>query len=70
VGRAAAAGLVVEVYWSGGIDSTALLVALLRTATPAQRAGGLLIRLDDDSIVEYPLFYKEHIERPGWWWSG
>lgn len=52
--------LQVQVMWSGGIDSTAVLCALMRTASDAQRAR-LIVRCDENSIQEYPLFYKEFI---------
>eukprot|EP00551_Chaetoceros_affinis_P004298 CAMPEP_0203666100 /NCGR_PEP_ID=MMETSP0090-20130426/3200_1 /ASSEMBLY_ACC=CAM_ASM_001088 /TAXON_ID=426623 /ORGANISM="Chaetoceros affinis, Strain CCMP159" /LENGTH=1400 /DNA_ID=CAMNT_0050529885 /DNA_START=59 /DNA_END=4261 /DNA_ORIENTATION=+ len=57
----------IMVAWSGGIDSTAVLVALLRTAggdscDSSQRRGQLLIILDDTSISENPLFYKKFID--------
>lgn len=43
------------VYWSGGIDSTAVLVALLRAgANP-------MVAMTHHSIAENPAFYKNHI---------
>ena len=40
--RADAGGLEVELYWSGGIDSTAALIALIQVGTgpPAAAAAG------------------------------
>jgi len=55
------------VCWSGGIDSTALLVCLLRTTMGttgvANRRGRLSVILDDESIRENPTFYKVHIDK-------
>lgn len=48
------------VFWSGGVDSTTALVSLLRTATPAHRER-IVVMLSEDSILEYPEFYKKHI---------
>ena len=54
-----AAGGDVYLCWSGGIDSTAALVALLRTA--GNRKSRLVVVLDDDTIVENPQFYNTHV---------
>jgi len=47
-------------FWSGGIDSTCVLVSLLKNATRAQKER-IVVLLSEDSINEYPLFYREHI---------
>ena len=53
----------VRVMWSGGIDSTAALVSLLRAAGEGNggRAHRLVVVLDDESRAEYPRFYRETI---------
>ncbi|CAJ1421507.1 unnamed protein product [Effrenium voratum] len=65
-----------EVLWSGGIDSTSLLVALLRALHPgwrpseahqlidsAKEMDRLIVRCSADSIAEYPWFH-EHVLLP------
>lgn len=54
----AAAGKKIYVFWSGGIDSTLALVALIQAgATPS-----LCVVMNQESIDEYPEFYYQHIE--------
>jgi len=48
------------VFYSGGIDSTCLLVSLLKNATAAQKKR-LVILLSQESIMENPQFFDEHI---------
>jgi hypothetical protein len=48
------------VFWSGGVDSTCLLVALLKNSTPAQRER-IVVVMSEESIREYPEFYAKHI---------
>jgi hypothetical protein len=48
------------VFWSGGIDSTLVLVSLLKNATPRQLAN-LIVLMSEESISEYPKFYSEYI---------
>src|SRR6185369_1310656 len=48
------------VAWSGGIDSTCVLVSLLKNATATQKER-IIVLLSEESILEYPLFYEEHI---------
>lgn len=50
----------VYAFWSGGVDSTCVLVSLLKNATSAQKQR-LVVLLSEGSITEYPLFYREHI---------
>ena len=50
----------IALFWSGGIDSTAALTALLMQAVPADRAR-LHVFLRPRSIDEYPEFYAEHV---------
>jgi len=58
--RADELGATLFVFWSGGIDSTLALVSLLKHATSAQ-AANMVILLSQESINEYPKFYREHI---------
>jgi len=53
-------GIRIRVMYSGGIDSTCLLVSLLKEATPQQRKS-IVVLLSHESIAEYPRFYQEHI---------
>ena len=53
-------GVRIYVMYSGGIDSTCLLVSLLKHATLEQRRN-LVILLSHESISENPRFYEEHI---------
>src|SRR5262249_200908 len=48
------------VFWSGGVDSTCVLVSLLKNATRAQKER-IVVLLSEGSITEYPLFYHDHI---------
>jgi len=50
----------IYVFWSGGVDSTCVLVSLLKRATRAQKER-LVVLLSEESVTEYPLFYREHI---------
>lgn len=54
--------LAVPLYmmWSGGIDSTLALISLLEHSTEAQKKN-ITILMSEESIQEYPLFYREHI---------
>ena len=54
-------GCNLHVLWSGGIDSTVALVALLKRCTALDRCDLLKIYLSLDSINEYPTFYRNHI---------
>lgn len=46
------------VLWSGGIDSTLVLSELLKITTPDK----LVVVMNNNSIREYPDFYKKYIE--------
>jgi hypothetical protein len=46
--------------WSGGIDSTLVLVSFLKRANPAQRAR-IRVLLSEDSLRENPAFFEAHI---------
>lgn len=49
-----------DVMWSGGIDSTVLMVSLLKNLSPADRQN-VTVYCNLASIYEYPLFYHRHI---------
>ncbi|MDF1667562.1 MAG: hypothetical protein P1V97_37845, partial [Planctomycetota bacterium] len=51
----------IEVFWSGGIDSTAIIAALVMAASPNQLKR-VVARLDDQSIEEHPAFYRNIIK--------
>lgn len=46
------------VFWSGGVDSTCVLISLLKNAKSTDR---IVVLMSEDSITEYPLFYRDHI---------
>jgi hypothetical protein len=48
----------IAVAWSGGIDSTAILVEFLKLLSNDR----LIILMNDNSIHEYPEFYSRYIE--------
>jgi len=48
----------IYVTWSGGIDSTLVLCELLKQTHKDQ----IVVALNDNSIHEYPEFYKQYIE--------
>jgi len=48
------------VFWSGGVDSTCLLVALIAHASMSERQR-ITVLLSEGSISEYPAFYRKHI---------
>jgi len=48
------------VFWSGGVDSTCLLVALIAHANASER-DRIVVLLSEASIGEYPAFYRQHI---------
>jgi hypothetical protein len=50
----------IYVLWSGGIDSTLLLVSLLKNANDVEKER-IVVLLSEESIMEYPKFYHEHI---------
>ena len=55
-----------RVYWSGGIDSTAVIVAFLRTAQSGDLERMTIVYSSDDpkksSVGEYPKFFADHID--------
>lgn len=48
----------INIFWSGGIDSTAVLVSFLKRPDSFNR---LTIILSKDSVAEYPLFFDKYI---------
>ena len=52
-------GLPIDVHYSGGIDSAAVLVALLQASKNWDQ---FTIILDDHSVNEYPLFFEKFIK--------
>src|SRR3954462_7436394 len=53
-------GIRIYVLYSGGIDSTCLLISLLKQATPEQKKN-IVVLMSHESIAENPRFYEEHI---------
>ncbi len=49
-----------RIFWSGGIDSTLMLISLLKHASEAQKKR-FIVLMTEDSIAEYPRFYEEYI---------
>jgi hypothetical protein len=52
----------IEVLWSGGIDSTAALVATIKAATALGATQQLEVLLTNESIDEYPTFYNRFVK--------
>ena len=52
-------GKSVDIFWSGGVDSTLLLVTFLETCKDVSQ---LCVILEQRSIDEYPLFYEKYIK--------
>jgi hypothetical protein len=53
-------GAEINVFYSGGIDSTLLLISLLKNATPEQKMK-ITVLMSEESIMENPNFYRDHI---------
>lgn len=49
------------ICYSGGIDSTLMLVSFIKQRPVEQLRKQLFVVMTPDSIGEYPLFYKQHI---------
>lgn len=58
--RAAEEGFGVKVLWSGGMDSTTALVALIKSASPRELTN-ITVLLTKASIAEYRLFYRKFL---------
>jgi hypothetical protein len=61
VSEAAQTGRRISVLWSGGIDSTAAFISLIRAAERADYSHALQVLLSAESIAEYSRFYERHI---------
>lgn len=48
------------IFWSGGIDSTTVMVSILKQATSSQ-LNRVVVLLSEDSIAENPVFYQQYI---------
>ena len=48
------------VFWSGGIDSTLVLVSLLKNTT-RDKLDNVVVLMTEESIAENPNFYRDHI---------
>src|SRR5665213_175485 len=60
--KADALDIGINVMYSGGIDSTCLLVSLLKQATAEQKKR-ITVLLSHESIAENPRFYEEYIKK-------
>ena len=58
--RAERLGVLIYVFWSGGIDSTLVLVSLLKNATDSQKKN-IVVLLSEASIIEDPQFFQRYI---------
>lgn len=61
--HAQATGQILTVLYSGGIDSTLILVSLLKAGSPEEIKKNVLVLLNEVSIHENPNFYYDHIIR-------
>ena len=52
----------IQIMWSGGIDSTVIVVALLKNASPSQLKNSEIL-LTKNSIKENTDFFKNHIKK-------
>ncbi|GAA3519285.1 hypothetical protein GCM10022393_36820 [Aquimarina addita] len=52
----------IKVLWSGGIDSTVALIALIKELRYINRIDRLNILLSKESIIEYPTFFNDIID--------
>eukprot|EP01045_Picozoa_sp_COSAG04_P006192 COSAG04_NODE_301_length_17421_cov_23.392045_2_plen_333_part_00 len=52
-----------RLLWSGGIDTTAMVVGFLRVATPADWEGRLSVHYCPRSITEHPQFFENFIQK-------
>jgi hypothetical protein len=51
----------ITVFWSGGIDSTSALIAVMKAALAQGCGDRVRIMLSLDSVLEYPGFFLRHI---------
>ena len=52
----------IHVLWSGGIDSTTALIAVLKAARANGWVNKVAVTLTVESVQEYPRFFLEHID--------
>ena len=62
VAEAIAADTTIRHFWSGGIDSTSALIALMRAVQRRGCPDRLCVLLSMDSVLEYPEFYLRFID--------
>ena len=62
VAEAEASDRSIQVLWSGGIDSTAALIGVIKSAAARGCADRIQVLLSMDSVLEYPEFYLEVID--------
>ncbi|MGH2558710.1 MAG: hypothetical protein ACRDJH_06570 [Thermomicrobiales bacterium] len=61
VAEALDAGREIGVLWSGGIDSTTALIAIMKAAAARGRGDVVRVLLSLDSVHEYPGFFLRHV---------
>jgi hypothetical protein len=61
VAEAIASGREIGVLWSGGIDSTTALIAIMKAAAARGCGDWVRVLLSLDSVHEYPRFFLRHI---------
>ncbi len=61
--EAKSAGMDIEVLWSGGIDSTAALSALLRSAPSDEHIRSLVVKLAPRAVHENRVYYESILEK-------
>jgi hypothetical protein len=62
VAEAVAADATIRHFWSGGIDSTSALIALMRAVERRRCPERLCVLLSMESVLEYPEFYLRFID--------
>lgn len=53
----------IQILWSGGIDSTLALVSIFRELERGGKLNHLEILLSNESVIEYPTFFRDVIEK-------
>ena len=61
VAEASKSGRNIHVLWSGGIDSTLALIAIMKAAEASDQRDLVQILLSMDSVQEYGAFYRQYI---------
>jgi hypothetical protein len=61
VAEALLTGRDISVLWSGGIDSTSALIAVMKAADARGCADRVRVLLSLDSVLEYPGFFLRHV---------